>query len=144
MPVTYHIDAAAGMLIVLADGLITQAELIGAMRAWMSDPAYRPGLKTLCDFSAAITVPSPDELMQLVTFVEENARRIGHKKLAVVTAMPLGSAVARQFRALTAAGPLEVGVFPTRYDARAWLQQAERPRADARILSSRYDEKNPR
>src|SRR5215470_6828381 len=144
MPITYHIDRAAGILFVFADGMITQAERIGAMRAWMSDEGYRPGLKTMCDFSAAITVPSSDELMQLVTFVEENATRIGHKKLAVVTAMPLGSAVARQFRALTAAGPLEVGVFSTRHEARAWLQQAERPRADARILSSRYDEKNPR
>ena len=141
MPITYHIGGEAGILFVFADGSFTQAELIGAMRAWMSDEAYRPGLKTLCDFSAAITVPSRDELMQLVTFVKENAGRIGHKKLAVVTAMPLGSAVARQFRALTAAGPLEVGVFRTRHDARAWLQQTDRPRAQARILSSRYDEK---
>ena len=141
MPVTYHIDREAGTLFVFADGVITQAELIGTMRAWMSDPAYRPGLKTMCDFSSAISVPSSDELMQLVTFVEDNAERIGHKKLAVVTAMPLGSAVARQFRAWSAAGPLEVGVFRNRHDARAWLQQTECPRAEARILSSRYDEK---
>ena len=60
MPVTYHIDREAGMLFVFADGMITQAERIGAMRAWMSDEAYRPGLKTMCDFSAAISAPSPD------------------------------------------------------------------------------------
>jgi len=126
MPVTYHIDREAGMLFVFADGMITQAERIGAMRAWMSDEAYRPGLKTMCDFSAAISAPSPDELMQIVTFVEEHAKRIGHKKLALVTPMPLASAVARQFRALTACGPLEVGVFRNRQDARAWLQQPPR------------------
>lgn len=123
MPVTYHIDRGAGMLFVFADGMISQAERIGAMRAWMSDPAYRPGLKTMCDFSAAITVPTHEELMQIVTFMEEHARRIGRKKLALVTPMPLATAVARQFRALTACGPLEVGVFRNRHDARAWLQR---------------------
>jgi len=61
--------------------------------------------------------------MQIVTFVEEHTGRIGHKKLAMVTPMPLASAVAPQFRALTACGPLEVGVFRNRQDARAWLQQ---------------------
>jgi hypothetical protein len=125
MPVTYHIDREAGMLFVFGDGAITQSERIGAMRAWMSDEAYRPGLKTMCDFSAAITVPTHDELMQIVTFVEENAKRIGQKKLALVTPMPLATAVARQFRALTASGLLEVGVFRNRHDARVWLQQAE-------------------
>lgn len=74
MPVTYHIDRGAGMLFVFADGMITQAERIGAIRAWM----------------------------------------------------PLVSAVARGFRALTACGPLEVGVFRNRQDARAWLQQPAR------------------
>jgi hypothetical protein len=40
--------------------------------------------------------------------------------------MPLASAVARQFRALTACGPLEVDVFSNRQDAHAWLQQPTR------------------
>jgi hypothetical protein len=124
MPVPYHIDREAGMLFVFADGMITQAERIGAMRAWMSDPAYRPGLKTMCDFSAAISVPTREDLMQIVSFMEEQTRRIGRKKLALVTPMPLATAVARQFRALTACGPLEVGVFRTRHEARAWLHQA--------------------
>ena len=126
MPVTYHIDREAGMLFVFGDGMITQSERIGAMRAWMSDEAFRPGLKTMADFSAAITVPTHEELMQIVAFVEENAERIGRKRIALVTTMPLASAVARQFRALTAPGPLEVGVFGNRHEARAWLRQAPR------------------
>jgi hypothetical protein len=124
MPVTYHIDREAGILFVFGDGMITQSERIGAMRAWMSDEAFRPGLRTMADFSAALTVPTHDELMQIVKFIEENTQRIGRKRLALVTAMPLAAAVARQFRALTVSGPVEVGVFRTRHDARAWLQQA--------------------
>ena len=126
MPVTYHIDREAGMLFVFGDGMITQSECIGAMRAWMSDEAFRPGLKTMADFSAAITVPTHEDLMQIVAFIEENAERIGRKRLALVTSMPLASAVAHQFQVLAAPGPLEVGVFKNRHDARAWLQQAPR------------------
>jgi hypothetical protein len=138
MPLTYHINPEAGMLFVVGEGVITQTERLAAMRAWMSDKAFRPGLNTLCDFSGATTVPTLDELMQIATFIEENSRRIGHKKLALVTPVPLASAVARQFKMLSVPGPLRVRVFTNRYDARAWLLERESP---ARILSSRYDEK---
>jgi hypothetical protein len=126
MPFTYHINPEAGMLFVFGDGIITQTERLAAMRAWMSDKAFRPGLKTLCDFSAAVTVPTLGELMQIATFVEENARRIGQKKLAIVTPMPLAAAVARQFKILTVPGPLQVGVFSNRHEAQAWLLQPGR------------------
>jgi len=126
MPFTYHINPDAGMLVVSAEGVITQPERLAAMRAWMSDKAFRPGLNTLCDFSGATTVPTIDELMQIVMFVEENARRIGRKKLAVVTPVPLAGAVARQFKMLSVPGPIRVRVFTNRHDAHAWLVNSGR------------------
>jgi hypothetical protein len=72
----------------------------------MSDKAFRPGLKTLCDFSAAVSAPSLDELM------------------AIVAATDKTFGAARQFKALASTGPLDVNVFGNRREAAAWLEQA--------------------
>jgi len=124
MPIGYHIDSAAGMLFIFGDGVITQTERLAAIRAWMSDKAFRPGLKTLCDFSAAVSAPTLDELMSIAIFVEERARQIGRKKLAIVAATDKTFGAARQFKALTSTGPLDVNVFSNRREAAAWLEQA--------------------
>ena len=124
MPITYHIDAAAGMLFVFGEGVITQSERLAAIRAWMSDHAFRPGLKTLCDFSAALSAPTLGELMHIATFIEERARHIGRKKLAIVTATSQTFGAARQFQLLAPVGPLDVNVFGDRQQAVAWLQQS--------------------
>jgi sulfate adenylyltransferase subunit 1 (EFTu-like GTPase family) len=126
MPITYHIDPAAGMLFVFGDGVITQAERLAAVRSWMSDDAFRPGLKTLCDFSAAVSVPTLTDLMSIATFIEERAQQIGRKKLALVTAAGQAHVAARQFRTLARTGPLDVSVFGNRREAMAWLQQPAR------------------
>ena len=126
MPITYYIEPAAGMLFVFGDGVITQLERLAAMRDWMSDDAFRPGLKTLCDFSAALSVPTLGELMNIATFIEERAQQIGLKKLALVTVAGQAYVAARQFRALAATGPLDVNVFGNRREAMAWLQQPTR------------------
>jgi hypothetical protein len=119
---TYRIDPRAGLLFVTGRGLITQAERIAAMRAWMSDPAFRPGLNTLCDFSAASSVPSRSELHDIITFIEQHAESIGRKKLAMIVARPVTYGVARQFQALTAPGPLDVNVFTDHVTAFDWLR----------------------
>ena len=58
MPMTYRIDANAGMLLVVGDGAISQSERLGAMRDWLRHPEYHPGLRTLCDFSATTSTPT--------------------------------------------------------------------------------------
>jgi hypothetical protein len=87
----------------------------------LSDPAYRPGLRTLADFSAAASAPTLVELKHLVGMVQRNAEAIGRKKMAIVTALPATFGVARQFQALMDAGPLDVHVFTARAEALAWL-----------------------
>ena len=39
MPLTYRIDPDAGLLIVIGEGSITQAERIEAINGWLRDPA---------------------------------------------------------------------------------------------------------
>ena len=121
MPFTYHIDSEAGILFVVGEGEITQAERLETMRAWLKDKAYRPGLPTLCDFSAASSTPSLPELRTIVDFIEQHAASIGPKKVAMVTAKPSTFGVARQFQALVDSGPVQAKVFTDRVAALAWL-----------------------
>lgn len=122
MPLTYHIDADARMLFVVGEGAITQDERLDTMRAWLRDPAYRPGLNTLCDFSATTSTPRLMELKEIVAVMKRNADLIGRKKLAMVVASPATHAVARQFRAFLDPCALEVNVFKDRRAAMAWLR----------------------
>ena len=121
MPLTYRIDAAAGILHVVGEGAISQSERIEAMRGWLRDPEFRSGLDTLCDFSAATSTPTMAELREIVSLVDRHAKRIGKKKLAVIATQPVTFGVARQCRTLAESGPLNVSVFKDRRAALGWL-----------------------
>ena len=123
MAITYQIDLHAGMLFVVADGETTQSERLEAMRTWLTDPMFRPGLHTLCDLTAAVTVPTLPELEEIAGVIRRHAAVIGRKKLAIVTSRPVTFGVARQFGALAPGALLTVQVFKDRHAARAWLTE---------------------
>jgi hypothetical protein len=123
MSFTYHIDSSAGILFIVGEGAITQAERLETMRAWLSDSAFRPGLHTLCDFSAATSTPSLPELREILAIINRNATLIGRTRLAVVTARDVTLGVAHQFQALAEASPLNVQIFADREAALAWLRE---------------------
>jgi hypothetical protein len=122
MPLKYHIDSEARLLFIVGEGAITQEERMETMRAWLRDPAYRPGLDTLCDFSATTSMPRLMELKEIVAVIKRNSDLIGRKKLAMVVANPATHAVARQFRAFVDPSALDVNVFKDRGTAMAWLR----------------------
>jgi hypothetical protein len=127
MPLSFRLDADAGTLMIVGEGFITQPERIEAIQAWLRDPDFRPGLKTLCDFSAATSTPTMRELREIVALVDEHAAAIGKKKLAVVATKPMTFGVARQFQSLADFGPLDVEVFKDRRTALGWLRHGEPP-----------------
>lgn len=120
---TYHIDSSAGILFIVGEGAIIQAERLETMRAWLSDPAFRPGLHTLCDFSAATSTPSLPELREIMAIINRNATLIGRTRLAVVTGRDVTLGVAHQFQALAETSPLNVQIFADREAALAWLRE---------------------
>ena len=120
MPLKYHIDSEARLLFIVGEGAITQEERMETMRAWLRDPAYRPGLDTLCDFSATTSMPKLMELKEIVAVIKRNSDLIG--QAAMVVANPATHAVARQFRAFVDPSALEVNVFKDRRTAMAWLR----------------------
>jgi hypothetical protein len=123
MPLTYRIDSDAGLLIVIGEGSITQAERIDAINGWLGDPAFRPGLNTLCDFSGTTSTPTMPELREIVTLVDRHTAKIGRKKLAVIATRAVTFGVARQFQILADSGPLNVSVFKDRRAALGWLHR---------------------
>ena len=123
MSFTYHIDSRVGILFIVGEGAITQAERLETMRTWLSDPAFRPGLHTLCDFSAATSTPSLPELREIIAIINQNATLIGRTRLAVVTARDVTLGVAHQFEVLAEASPLTVQTFADREAALAWLRE---------------------
>jgi hypothetical protein len=128
MPLSYHIDADAGMLLIVGEGFITQSERLTAMETWLCDPDFRPGLNTLCDFSQATSTPTMRELREIVAKVDEHAEAIGKKKLAVIATKLVTLGVARQFQTLADFGPLDVEVFKDRSTALGWLNHREAKR----------------
>jgi hypothetical protein len=110
------------MLLVVGEGAISQSERIEALCGWLSHPAFRPGLNTLCDFSAATSTPTIAELREIVSLVDRHAIAIGKKKLAMIAVEPVTFGVARQFQTLAETGPLNVGVFKDRRAALGWLR----------------------
>jgi hypothetical protein len=123
MPMRYKIDSERGMLFVEADGETTQAERFQAMQAWISDPAFRPGLQTLADFSESTNVPTLAELEEIVAFMRRYATSIGQIRIAMVAARAVSFGVARQFGALAPGAFVTVQVFKDRESALAWLAE---------------------
>lgn len=123
MPMHYQIDSERGMLFIVSDGDTTQPERLAVMQAWLNDPEFRPGLRTLADFSNSGSVPSLPELEEIVGYLRRYADTIGQKKIAIVTGRPVSFGVARQFGALAPSGFLTVRVFKDRDAALAWLAE---------------------
>jgi len=98
MPLSYRIDSDAGTLVVVGEGVISQSGRLEAIRAWLRDPPFRPGLNTLCDFPAASTTPTMQELREITSIIEQHGAAIGKKKLAVIATKPVTFGVARQFQ----------------------------------------------
>ena len=123
MPFTYHIDSNARILFIVGEGAITQAERLAAMHAWLRDPAFRPGLRTLCDFSTATTTPDLSDLREIIAIINQNAASIGQTRLALVTAKDVTFGVARQFQILAEPTSLDIQIFVDREAALAWLRE---------------------
>jgi len=130
MPLTYQIYPEAGILVVRGEGVITQAERVETMLAWLADPAYQSCIDAICDFSEAESIPSRADLRELVTRLEKQLPSRGPKKVAIVAHKIITFGVARVFEEMVNLGPvpLTVKVFTDQEHAWAWLRpSAARP-----------------
>jgi hypothetical protein len=129
MPFTYTIDPKAGLLIVLAEGVVTQAERVETVMAWMTDPLFRPDLDTICDFSEAQSTPTMAELRELAGLVARYIDYVGNARLAIVASKAITFVVAQEFASMAKRIPLEVRVFSDGEEALSWLRPEQASRA---------------
>jgi hypothetical protein len=134
MPFTYTIDPKAGLLLVRAEGVVTQAERVETVMAWMTDPLFRPDLDTICDFSEAQSTPTMAELRELAGLVSRYADYVGNARLAIVASKAITFVVAQEFASMAKRIPLEVQVFSDREEALSWLRPPEQASRARRAL----------
>ena len=125
MPFTYQIDAEAHMVFLEGTGWLTQTERLNTLGALYDDPEFRPEFPTLCDFSKASSVPTLQELRQVIDFIEQRLPGTAPKRLAILTSKPSTFGVARQFGTLAESVPVLVRVFTNRDEALTWLRQEQ-------------------
>jgi hypothetical protein len=134
MPFTYTIDPKVGLLIVLAKGVVTQAERVETVMAWMTDPLFRPDLDTICDFSEAQSTPTMAELRELAGLVARYTDYVGNARLAIVASKAITFVVAQEFASMAKRIPLDVRVFSDREEALSWLRPPEQASRARRAL----------
>ena len=127
MPIGFYIYQEVRLLFIRAHGVISQAERIETILAWLRDPGYQQCTDALFDVTAAESTPKLAELRQIIGILREHMPGSGPRKLAIVTARPITYAVARVFQDLVQPKdlPLEVRVFFDREVAWAWLRPDE-------------------
>jgi hypothetical protein len=134
MPFTYTIDPKAGLLLVRAEGVVTQAERVETVMAWMTDPLFRPDLDTICDFSEAQSTPTMAELRELAGLVSRYTDYVGNVRLAIVASNAITFVVAQEFASMAKRIPLEVRVFSDCEEALSWLRPPEQASRARRAL----------
>jgi hypothetical protein len=123
MPLTYTIDADAGLLSIVGEGSLTQSERLRFVHESLQDPAFRPGLATLFDVSNTTSTPSMSQLREIVMLLRQHAHRIGHTRIAIVAPRPIVFGVAREFQTLVEleTALMEISIFTNRDEALRWL-----------------------
>jgi hypothetical protein len=127
MPIVFYIYREFRLLFIRGYGVITQAERLETMHAWLQDPGYQHCSAALFDVTAAQSTPKLAELREILAVLRQRLPSAGPRKLAIVTARPITYAVARVFQGLIQPKdiPLEVRVFFDRESAWAWLRPGQ-------------------
>jgi hypothetical protein len=129
MALGYDIYPDIDLLFIRGQGVITQAERIRAMLAWLRDPQYESCSDALIDFAGVKSTPRIRELRELLALLKQHLPVKGPRRLALVTSAPITFAVARVFEHLVRLQglPFEVKVFMSLRRAWTWLRPEEPP-----------------
>ena len=130
MPVTYEINADAGVILVRAYGAVTPVEFHTNRVKLQDDPENRPGLKYLVDLrDVQRFAMSADDIERLADdrtshFIEPGT------PLAIVADSDEGFGLSRMYQIMRGTAGEEIQVFSNIEGAEAWL--ALQPRTETR------------
>lgn len=128
MPIAYRVDAARRCILTVAEGTLTDAELLDHARRIESDPQTDPSFDEVVDISAVRGFGPSTETVRSAADVLRTGKRPGKSgRIAIVAPSDAGFGVGRMFEAFSGEGEHRVRTFRSREEALAWLEQAPSP-----------------
>ena len=121
----YSIDVEHALIHKRHIGVITVEEEIELVDTVLSDPTYRKGMNSLCDFSEASVNWSLDDLDRYRSYVTRIKKVTGKCKWAIIFPSGKDNSTARMFVALHEAfqDTISVKLFNDATEAMDWLQE---------------------
>ncbi|WJW75895.1 hypothetical protein QVG61_02055 [Thiohalobacter sp. IOR34] len=129
MTIETLIDPATGLVTNTVSGIIGLPDIQAAWKETLQDPAFRPDMNVLWDFSLVEGIePGSREMEKLAELTREHiARRGSGYRLALVAPRDFYFGLCRMFEAYADDLPIEVYVFRDRKDALQWLNPGPSP-----------------
>jgi hypothetical protein len=125
MPIGFHIYPDVGLLLIRQSGVVTQFELLRAIRAWLQDREYKDCIDALFDVTQADSPPQLGELREIVAILKNEKPAVGPQKLAIVASnnskVVIFAGVFEELVQLEGL-PLAVKIFQDRERAWSWLR----------------------
>lgn len=122
MPLRYTIDKEEGLILTVAEGTLTDADIIDLKSRLLGDQDYRPGMKELSDVQAVDEFQvTPAGISAFVGMDEANETTVRQHKLAIVASRDVIFGMAKMYQFQTEGYKPNVGVFRTMEEAREWL-----------------------
>jgi hypothetical protein len=118
MPAEYRIDRERAVVFSRAFGVVTDEDLRANRKALLADPAFKPDLSQLYDFSE---VTQADVSGDAVRSLGRDTSYSAVARRAIVAPSDLQFGLARMFQLVSEVAPAEVAVFRSVEEARRWL-----------------------
>jgi len=119
MPISYRIDADARLVRTVADGVLTDAELLAHKAQLAADPAFQAGMHQLSDVRGVERLDvSADGVRSFVAHDAQHVERFAGHRMAIVASEAVVFGMARMYQTMSS---VDVGVFRNIEDALAFL-----------------------
>ena len=122
MPISYRIDAEAGLVRTVAHGVLTDADLMSMKEQLARDPAFVAGMHQLSDVRGIERLDvSADGIRSFVAHDRRHAERFAGHRMAIVANADVVFGMARMYQTMS---HVDVGVFRSVEEALAFLGKA--------------------
>lgn len=123
MPIAWEFDADRRVVVVRAEGVVRDADLLDLARQLAADPQVRSGVHELVDLrDADVAAVTSEALREMAdTFAAHDAGPTG-ARIAIVASRDAAYGLSRMYQAYRGDRiPAELSVFRDMAEARAWL-----------------------
>jgi hypothetical protein len=122
MPITYRVDLERKLVLVTAEGTLTDADLRAYIGSVLTNPDARPGFYELADLRGVTRVEVSIAAIDVVTgTIQEFGQQIKETKSAVVASSRNAEEISRLYELLRTRVRATVKLFQDVDEAQAWL-----------------------